>query len=94
MRVRSCFLSDWATTFPSTKKSPGDTGALAFMVSIPPASLNWIAARGKPPNMRVFPIAIAGFDGRQKFSLPENDGRGIFSTKATVGRHVISDIDA
>jgi methyltransferase FkbM-like protein len=48
-------------------------------------SLDWIAVRGKPPNMRVFPIGIAKFDGRQKLSLEANDGRGNFSTKATGG---------
>jgi FkbM family methyltransferase len=55
-------------------------------------SLDWIAVRGTPPNMRVFPIGIAKFDGRQKFSLAANDGRGNFSAKATVGDAAVCDV--
>jgi len=56
------------------------------------ASLNWIAERGRPANMRVFPIGIAGFDGRQRFTLPEDEHRGNFSVKATAGHSVICDV--
>jgi FkbM family methyltransferase len=51
-------------------------------------SLDWIAARGLPANMQVLPMGIAHFDGQQKFSLPDNDGRGNFSTKATAGQSI------
>jgi FkbM family methyltransferase len=56
------------------------------------ASLNWIATRGKPPNMKVIPIGIASFDGRQGFLLPDNGSRGNFSAKAAVGRRIICDV--
>jgi FkbM family methyltransferase len=56
------------------------------------ASLDWIAARGRPPNMQVLPMGIAHFDGRQKFSLPGNETRGNYSAKATAGRLVICDV--
>lgn len=56
------------------------------------ASLNWIAARGKPTNMQVFPIGIANFDGRQKFLLPARDFRGNFSAKAPAGNPIICNV--
>jgi FkbM family methyltransferase len=55
-------------------------------------SLSWIAARGKPPNMKVYPIGIASFDGRQRFSLPTHENRGNFSAKATDGRQIVCDV--
>jgi hypothetical protein len=57
-------------------------------------SLNWINARGKPANMKVYPIGIGTFDGRQGFLLPKSDSQGIFSATAaaTASRHVICDV--
>jgi FkbM family methyltransferase len=46
-----------------------------------PTSVGWIATHGKPPNMQVFPVGIASFDGQQKFSSLEGDNRGNFSIK-------------
>jgi FkbM family methyltransferase len=57
-----------------------------------PQSLNWIAAHGTSPNMKVLPIGIADFDGRQRFSLPANDNRGNFSAKATDTNAVTCDV--
>jgi hypothetical protein len=67
-------------------------GARVYGFDPTTASLNWIAARGKPPNMKVLPIGIASFDGRQGFLLPENGSHGNFSAKATVDRHIICDV--
>ena len=55
-------------------------------------SMNWIAARGTLPNMQVFPIGIAKLDGKQTFSLPENDGRGNFSAKAIAGNSITCEV--
>jgi FkbM family methyltransferase len=55
-------------------------------------SLNWIAARGKPSNMKVLPIGIAKLDGTQRFSLPGDDNRGNFSAKATAGDSITCDV--
>jgi FkbM family methyltransferase len=67
-------------------------GARVYGFDPTTVSLNWIAARGRPPNMRVFPIGISDFDGRQKFTLPGKDKRGNFSTKATAGHPIICDV--
>jgi FkbM family methyltransferase len=67
-------------------------GAYIYGFDPTTASMNWIAGRGKPQNMQVFPIGIAKFEGRQKFSLPGNDSRGNFSAKANVGNPVICDV--
>ena len=56
------------------------------------ASLSWIEARGIPSNMQVIPIGIANRDGKQKFSLPENESRGNFSAKATEGNPITCDV--
>ena len=67
-------------------------GANVYGFDPTPASLNWIAARGRSPNMQVFPIGIAKFDGRQTFSLPGNDGRGNFSAKAIIGNSITCEV--
>ncbi len=67
-------------------------GAHVYGFDPTPASLRWIAARGAPQNMQVFPIGISRFDGRQKFSVSENDTRGNYSSKETAGTSAICDV--
>jgi len=67
-------------------------GACVYGFDPTSESLNWINARGKPANMKVYPIGIATFDGRQGFMLPENGSRGDFPAKVTAARHVICDV--
>jgi len=67
-------------------------GACVYGFDPTPASLSWIAARGKPSTMQTMPIGIANFDGSQKFSLPVNESRGNFSTKDTAGNYIICDV--
>ena len=65
-----------------------DYGACVYGFDPTPASLNWIAAHGKPSNMQVVPVGIAAFDGEQTFSLSERETRGNFSARETAGAKV------
>jgi FkbM family methyltransferase len=67
-------------------------GARVYGFDPTTASLDWIAAHGKPANMEVYPIGIAKFDGRQRFLLPAKDRRGNFSAKATAGHPIVCDV--
>ena len=67
-------------------------GACVYGFDPTSESLNLINARGKPENMKVYPIGFAAFDGRQRFLLPENGTRGNFSAKAIGGRQVVCDV--
>ncbi len=60
-------------------------GASVYGFDPTPHSLEWIATHGKPSCMQVVPVGIAASDGEQTFLLPENEGRGNFSSKATLG---------
>jgi FkbM family methyltransferase len=57
-----------------------------------PVSLNWIASREKPTNMKVLPIGIAKVDGTQTFTLPDKESRGNYSAKSTAGVSILCDV--
>lgn len=63
-------------------------GAAVYGFDPTDTSLKWIADHGKPSNMQIVPIGLSDYDGKQKFRLPDSDGRGNFSVKAASGRVV------
>ena len=67
-------------------------GARVFGFDPTPASLNWIGSRGKPANMQVLPFGIAQLDGKQTFTLPDNETRGNYSAKSIAGASVLCDV--
>jgi FkbM family methyltransferase len=50
-----------------------------------PISLNWIAARELPDNMKVSPVGISNVDGTEIFMLPDKESRGNYSAKSAGG---------
>jgi FkbM family methyltransferase len=67
-------------------------GACVYGFDPTPVSLNWIASQGKPANMQVLPFGIAQLDGKQTFTLPDNERRGNYSAKSTAGTPVLCDV--
>lgn len=63
-------------------------GAQVYAFDPTDESLAWLSRQPLPKQMRVYPIGISNTDGKQTFTLPEEDRRGNFSAKASEGRAI------